>query len=302
MRVLISDRVDPGCVDVLQAGGRIEAEVSTGLSPDQLLERIDAYEGLIVRSATRVTGEVIRRAGRMRAIGRAGAGVDNIDVDAATRRGIVVMNTPGGNSVSTAEHTLAMILALARNVPQGTASVKAGRWERGDLTGVELAGKTIGVFGLGQVGREVAQRTSALGLRVLAFDPPVTEEVAQSYGAQLAPEEQIWQEADFLTFHVPLTPQTRHRLSARELDLCRDGVRVVNCAAAGSSTRRPSSRPSTRARWPAPPWTSSRTSRPRPAPGWWPTSGSSAPPTWRRRRGRPRAAWPCRWPPRCGTC
>ena len=233
MRVLISDRVDPGCVDVLQAGGRIEAEVSTGLSPDELLDRIDAYDGLIVRSATRVTGEVIRRARRMRAIGRAGAGVDNIDVDEATRRGIVVMNTPGGNSVSTAEHTVAMILALARNVPQGTASMKAGHWDRGALTGVELAGKTIGVFGLGQVGREVAQRAAALGLRVLAFDPPVAEEVAQSYGAQLAPEEQIWQEADFLTFHVPLTPQTRHRLSSRELDLCRDGVRVVNCARGG---------------------------------------------------------------------
>ena len=233
MKVLISDRVDPGCVDVLQAGGRIEAEVSTGLSPDELLERIGAYDGLIVRSATRVTGEVIRRARRMRAIGRAGAGVDNIDVDEATRRGIVVTNTPGGNSVSTAEHTVAMILALARNVPQGTASMKSGRWDRGALTGVELAGKTIGVFGLGQVGREVALRAAALGLRVLASDPPVTEEVARSYGAQLAPEEQIWREADFLTFHLPLTPQTRHRLSARELYRCRRGVRVVNCARGG---------------------------------------------------------------------
>ncbi len=233
MRVLISDRVDPGCVDVLQSGGRIEADLSTGLSPADLLERIDAYDGLIVRSATRVTGEVIRRARRMRAIGRAGAGVDNIDVDEATRRGIVVMNTPGGNSVSTAEHTVAMVLSLARNVPQGTASMKAGRWEPGTLTGVELAGKTIGVFGLGQVGREVTQRAAALGLRVLAYDPPVTEEVAQSYGAQLAPEEQIWEEADFLTFHVPLTAQTRHRLSEGELARCRDGVRVINCARGG---------------------------------------------------------------------
>ena len=233
MKVLISDSVDPGCVEILERGGDIEVEVNTGLSPEELTAVIGGFEGLIVRSATKVTEAVIAKAERLRAVGRAGAGVDNIDVDAATRRGIVVMNTPGGNSVSTAEHSLAMLMALARNVPQAAASMRAGKWERGAFTGVELSGKTIGVFGLGQVGREVAQRAAALRMRVLAFDPPLTEEVAQSYGAQLASAETIWAEADFLTFHVPLTPQTRHALSREALAQCKDGVRVINCARGG---------------------------------------------------------------------
>lgn len=233
MKVLISDKVDIGCVAILESGGDITVDVRTDLTPEQLLDTIGDYDGLVVRSATKVTKEVVERATRLRAIGRAGAGVDNIDLAAATRGGVVVMNTPGGNSVSTAEHSLAMLMALARNIPQASASVKEGKWERSAFTGVEVTGKTIGVFGLGQVGREVAKRAAALGMRVLAYDPPFTPEVAQSYGAQLMTAEEIWPEADFLTFHVPLTDQTRHRLSRDELAQCKDGVRVINCARGG---------------------------------------------------------------------
>lgn len=233
MKVLISDEVDAGCVGILQEGDQIDAVVDTGLSSAALLAQIGDYDGLIVRSATKVTEAVLARAGRLRVVGRAGAGVDNIDVPAATRRGVVVMNTPGGNAVSTAEHSLAMLLALARSIPQATASVKAGRWERGAFTGVELAGKTLGVLGLGKVGREVAQRASALRMRVLGHDPGISEETIQSYGTTPAALEQIWREADFLTFHLPLTPQTKHFLSRERLRACRDGVRVVNCARGG---------------------------------------------------------------------
>lgn len=232
MKVLISDKVDTGCVDILQQGG-LEVDVNTGLSADELLDIIGGYAGLIVRSATKVTAHVIERAEALRAVGRAGAGVDNIDIEAATRRGIVVMNTPGGNSVSTAEHSVALMMALARNVPRATASMKAGKWERSAFTGVELAGKTIAVLGMGKVGREVAERANGLGMRVLGYDPFMTHETIQSYGTQPAGLEQIWAEADVLTFHLPLTPQTKHYLSTEQLAQCKDGVRVINCARGG---------------------------------------------------------------------
>jgi D-3-phosphoglycerate dehydrogenase / 2-oxoglutarate reductase len=232
MKVLISDKVDAGCVDILRQGG-LDAEVNTGLSPTELLDIIGGYAGLIVRSATKVSEAIIERADSLRAVGRAGAGVDNIDVEAATRRGIVVMNTPGGNSVSTAEHSVAMLMSLARNVPQATASVKAGRWDKAAFTGVELVGKTIAVLGLGKVGREVAQRANGLHMRVLGYDPFMTDETIQSYGTQPARLEQVWAEADFLTFHLPLTPQTKHYLSTAQLAECKDGIRIINCARGG---------------------------------------------------------------------
>ncbi|MFH1571913.1 MAG: phosphoglycerate dehydrogenase [Gemmatimonadota bacterium] len=233
MKVLISDRVDPGCVDILKRHPGMEVDVRTDLSPQELLAAIGDYDGLIVRSATQVSAEVIDAARRLRVVGRAGAGVDNIDVPAATRRGIVVMNTPGGNSVSTAEHSFAMLTSLARHIPQAAASMRAGDWERNAFTGIELAGKTLGVVGLGKVGREVARRAAAFDMRVLACDPFVSAQVASSYGAQVAPMEQILQEADFLTIHMPLTPQTRHSISDAQLQACKDGVYLVNCARGG---------------------------------------------------------------------
>lgn len=232
MKVLISDKVDAGCAAILQEGG-IEVDVNTGLSPEELLGTIGDYDGLVVRSATKVTAAVLEQAGKLRVIGRAGAGVDNIDTEAATRHGVVVMNTPGGNSVSTAEHSVAMMMSLARNVPQATASVKSGAWDKSAFTGVELAGKTVGVFGLGKVGREVAQRCAGLRLRVLGYDPGVSDETIQSYGVHPADLEQIWAEADFVTFHLPLIPATKHFLSTEQFARCKDGLRVINCARGG---------------------------------------------------------------------
>ena len=233
MKVLISDPMDPGCVDLLQRFPGISVEVRTDLTPAGLLEAIGDYEGLIVRSSTKVTEEVIGAGNRLRVIGRAGAGVDNIDVAAASRRGIVVMNTPGGNSTSTAEHCFGLLLALARQIPGASASVRTGRWERTRFTGVELAGKTLGIVGLGKVGREVAHRAGAFHMRVLGHDPYVSAEAALSHGAQLVPLEQLYAESDFISIHLHLTDQTRHYLSREQIASCKDGVRIINCARGG---------------------------------------------------------------------
>lgn len=233
MKVLISDKVDPQCVEVLQKNAGIEVDVRTGMDADELKAVIGDYEGLIVRSSTKVTEDILEAAEKLRVIGRAGAGVDNIDVEAATRRGVVVMNTPGGNSVSTAEHSFAMMIALARNIPQAAASVRAHKWERSNYTGMELRGKTLGVLGLGKVGREVAARGAAFGMKVLGYDPFVSPERAESYGAQLSELDALYSAADIVTFHLPMNDQTRHILDDEALAKCRDGVLIVNCARGG---------------------------------------------------------------------
>ena len=233
MKVLISDKMDPRCVEILEANVGIAAEIDTELSPEALLQHIGDYDGLIVRSSTKVTAEVLSAAPKLKVIGRAGTGFDNIDVEAATRCGVVVMNTPGGNSLSTAEHTIAMVAALARHIPQATSSLKNGLWERGKFTGVELSGKSIGVFGLGQVGREVAQRAGAFGMKVLGRDPYIGEDVAMSCGAHLATPEEIFAAADFIAVHLHLNDQTRHMISDAEIAQCKDGVYLVNCARGG---------------------------------------------------------------------
>ena len=233
LKVLISDKMDSRCVEILEANAGITAEVDTGLSPDALQQRIGDYDGLIVRSSTKVTAEVLSAAPKLKVIGRAGTGFDNIDVEAATRCGAIVMNTPGGNSLSTAEHTFAMVAALARHIPQATSSLKNGLWERGKFTGVELSGKSIGIFGLGQVGREVARRAGAFGMKVLGRDPYIGEDVAMSCGAQLAAPEEIFAVADFITVHLHLNDQTHHMISDGEIAQCKDGVYLVNCARGG---------------------------------------------------------------------
>tara|TARA_B100000686_G_C16799672_1_gene985052 strand:- start:1802 stop:3385 length:1584 start_codon:yes stop_codon:yes gene_type:complete len=232
-RVLISDRMDSGVVDVLEGIKGLIVDENTELTPKELLGVIGEYDGLIVRSSTKVTEDVIQAGKRLRVIGRAGAGVDNIDVAAATRRGIVVMNTPGGNSTSTAEYSVGLLLALARQVPQATMSVRAGRWERSNFTGVELAGKTLGIVGLGKVGREVALRAGAFKMRILGHDPYVSAEAALTFGAQMVPLHQLYAEADFISVHMHLTEQTRHFISHEEINLCKHGVRIINCARGG---------------------------------------------------------------------
>ena len=233
MRVLISDRMDTRCVEILESNPGIEVDVKTGLSPDELKEIIGEYAGLIVRSSTKVTEEILKAARNLRVVGRAGAGVDNIDVEAATRAGVIVMNTPGGNSVSTAEHSFAMLIALARNIPQANASIKAGQWERSKYTGVELSGKTLGILGLGKVGREVSLRAAAFGMKVVGYDPFVSAEMAESFGARLVDIDQVFAGADFISVHLPLGEQTRNMISDEQFAKCKEGVRLVNCARGG---------------------------------------------------------------------
>jgi D-3-phosphoglycerate dehydrogenase len=232
-RVLLTDHIDAGAVRVLESFPGIEAVATGTPSPDELKKLIADFEAVIVRSPTRVTAEVIERGKRLKFIGRAGVGVDNIDVAAATRRGIVVMNSPASNTVSTAELTLALMLAAARHVPQAQLSVTAGQWERDRFRGVELAGKTLGIVGLGRVGREVALRALAFRMTVIACDPVVTAKDAAALGVKLVPIVEVLKASDWITVHVPLSSDTRCLIGADEIARMKNGVVVVNCARGG---------------------------------------------------------------------
>lgn len=216
MRVLVSDSVSDKGLAILRAEKDIEVVVDTKMTPDQLTAEIGKYDALIVRSATKVTREVIEAAARLKIIGRAGAGVDNIDLEAATNRGVIVVNTPGGNSVSTAEHTVAMLLAMARNIPQAHMSTKQGKWDRKSFTGVEIQGKVLGVVGLGRIGREVAKRGIGLSMDVLGYDPFISEDLARSLGISLVDLDDLCCQADFITVHTPLNEHTRGLIDARQ--------------------------------------------------------------------------------------
>lgn len=235
-RVLVSDKLAPEGLRVLQdaaATGSISFDSRPGLSPADLIAAIGEYDALIVRSGTTVTAEVIAAATRLRAIGRAGIGVDNIDVGAATRRGIAVMNTPGGNNVTTAEHAISMMLALARSIPQATASMRAGKWEKSKFTGSEISGKILGLVGIGNIGKLVAERGRGLKMKVIAHDPFITEERAAEIGVELAPLDEVLARADFVSLHVPLTPDTRNLLGPTQLRNMKKGARLINCARGG---------------------------------------------------------------------
>jgi len=232
MNVLISDNLDPRCVGILEQEG-LTVRNAPGMPADELLRAIPEFEVLLVRSATKVTEGVIAAGTNLRIIGRAGTGVDNIDLDAATRRGILVMNTPGGNSISAAEHTVAMILALARNIPQAHASLVGGKWERKAFTGTEVLEKTIGVVGLGRIGREVAQRCQGLGMTVIGYDPVLAPDAAGKQGITLVALEELFRRSDFITVHTPLNEETRGLLDESTLGLCKRGVRIINCARGG---------------------------------------------------------------------
>jgi D-3-phosphoglycerate dehydrogenase len=232
MKVLIADKVSPTCAESLRASG-LEAEHRTGLNGDDLLRAVADVQGIVVRSDTQITEEVMAAAPHLRVVARAGAGVDNVDVAAATRRGIVVMNAPGENTISAAEHTMSMILSLARRIPQADRSMRSGKWERGRFMGVELFGKTLGIFGVGKVGREVAARARAFGMEVLGYDPVLSEQVASRVGVRLVTPEEIFDRADLITLHLPLTESTRHMIGREQLARCRRGVRIVNVARGG---------------------------------------------------------------------
>jgi len=232
MKILITDPVDPQCSEILRAEG-FHVDVRTGLQPSEVQSAIPEYEALIVRSSTDVTPDIIHAGTKLKVIGRAGAGVDNIDVQAATRHGIIVMNTPGGNTISTAEHTMSLLLALARNIPQAHQSLQKGKWERKAFIGTELAGKTIGVLGLGKVGKEVARRCLAFDMVVLGYDPVVSREAASKLNIELLDLQQVLKRSDFVTVHTPLNEETRGLLGEETLSLCKPGVRIINCARGG---------------------------------------------------------------------
>jgi D-3-phosphoglycerate dehydrogenase len=233
MRVLVTDHLAQRGVDLIREMPGFEVEVQNDAIPAIIADRCRTADALIVRSATRVTADLLAASPRLKVIGRAGVGVDNVDTEAATSRGIVVMNTPGGNAISAAEHTLSMLLSLVKNVPQATASMKEGKWEKGRFLSTELAGKTLGVIGLGRIGSEVARRAKAFNLRVLVFDPYVSAERAQAMGVELVDLPELFRQADFITIHTPRTDETTDLICAATIAQMKDGVRIVNCARGG---------------------------------------------------------------------
>ena len=228
-RILVAEQIADSGVDLLRE--RFSVDVATGWTADELADRIAGYDGILIRSATQLTADVIDRADRLKVIGRAGIGVDNVDVVAATKRGIIVANAPQSNIVAAAEHTIALMLALARNIPQAHGSLTAGRWERSRFGGVEVYEKTLGVLGFGRIGQLVAARARAFGMRIVAFDPFVGAERFRELGVERADApEDLYGQADFVTVHLPKTPETRGWLGAEAFAAMRDGVRVINCA------------------------------------------------------------------------
>src|SRR5438067_4249432 len=221
-KVLIADKLSPAAVQIFRDRG-LAVDVETGLDKNQLGESIGRYEGLAVRSATKVTAKIIDRAVRLKVVGRAGIGVDNIDVAAATARGIIVMNTPLGNSITTAEHAITLMLALARQIPAADASTQAGKWEKNRFMGVEITGKTLGVIGCGNIGSIVADRAHGLKMKVIAYDPYLSPERALDLGVEKLDFVSLLQRADFITLHTPLTERTRHLIDARALALAKAG-------------------------------------------------------------------------------
>jgi len=232
MKVLVCDDVSATGVELFRRAG-IEVDERGALKPEQLAEIISDYDGIIVRSATKVTADVIEKAGRLRVIGRAGTGVDNIDTKAATRRGIVVMNAAHGNTITTAEHTIAMLMSVARMIPQATASLVGGKWEKSRFIGTEVNNKTLGIIGVGKIGAVVASRAAGLGMRVVAFDPYLSDEAAARLGIEPVSLNDLLARADFITIHTPMTPETKGLLNAVAFAKMRDGVRIINCARGG---------------------------------------------------------------------
>jgi D-3-phosphoglycerate dehydrogenase len=232
VKVLISDKMSPLAAEVFEARG-IMVDVKPGMSPEELIACIGEYDGLAVRSATKVTAEVFAAAGNLKVVGRAGIGVDNIDGEAATAKGVVVMNTPYGNAVTTAEHAIAMMFALARQIPQADASTQAGKWEKSRFMGVELMGKTLGVIGCGTIGAVVADRAQGLKMKVVAYDPFLSPERATELGVEKVELGELFPRADFISLHTPLTDATRGIIDAAAFAKMKSGVRIVNCARGG---------------------------------------------------------------------
>lgn len=233
MKVLITDPISEEGIKILKSEPGIQVDVETKLTKEQLIEKIKDYDALIIRSETQVTKEVIEAGKKLKIIGRAGVGIDNVDVPAATEKGIIVANAPEGNMIAACEHTISMMLAMSRNIPQANTSLKGGKWERSKFMGVEVMGKTLGVIGMGRIGGEVTKRARCMGMEVLAYDPFTTPERAQALGAKLTTLDEIYEKADYITVHTPLIPSTRHMISTPQFDKMKKGVRIINCARGG---------------------------------------------------------------------
>jgi D-3-phosphoglycerate dehydrogenase / 2-oxoglutarate reductase len=233
-KVFVADPVSQRGVEALAEGGVVEVVVKTGLKEDELIKIIPEFHGLVVRSQTKVTPAVFAAAKNLKVVGRAGVGIDNVDVEAATKHGVIVMNAPGGNTISTAEHAFSLMLATARFIPQADASMKAGKWDRKKFEGVELHGKTLAILGMGRIGTEVARRAIAFGMKVLAYDPYISASKAKSLQVEVIDKvDEILPLADFITVHMPLTEETKHMIGRSQLPLLKKGVRIVNCARGG---------------------------------------------------------------------
>ncbi|EJY55746.1 D-3-phosphoglycerate dehydrogenase [Alicyclobacillus hesperidum URH17-3-68] len=232
-KILVTDDISSAGIDVLSTLPDATVDVQTGLSPSELLVAIADADALVVRSQTTVTEQVIAAAKRLKVIGRAGVGVDNIDLEAATRRGILVINAPDGNTIAAAEHTFAMMISLARHIPAANRDLLAGNWNRKKWVGVELRGKTLAILGMGRIGTEVAKRAKVFGMTVLGYDPFLTEDRAQSLGVQKSDLDSAIRAADFITVHTPLTKETHHMIDAGKIAMMKEGVRIINCARGG---------------------------------------------------------------------
>jgi D-3-phosphoglycerate dehydrogenase len=231
-RVLIADKLSPTAVQIFKDRG-VETDVKTGLERDELIKIIGDYDGIAIRSATKVTAKVLEAATKLKVVGRAGIGVDNVEIPAATAKGVIVMNTPFGNSITTAEHAIALMFALARQIPAADASTQAGKWEKNRFNGVEITAKTLGIIGCGNIGSIVADRAIGLRMKVIAFDPFLSPERALDLGVEKVELDDLLARADFITFHTPLTDKTRNILDAAALAKTKKGVRIINCARGG---------------------------------------------------------------------
>jgi D-3-phosphoglycerate dehydrogenase len=231
-KIIITDSVDSKCISILESAGH-QVTYKPGMPKDEIKKAISEYNGLVVRSATKVTADLISLMDNMEVIGRAGSGVDTIDVNAATRKGIIVMNTPGGNTISTAEHTMSLMMSMCRNIAQANQSMRAGKWDKKNFQGTELHGKVLGIIGLGKIGREVAVRSKAFGMNVIGYDPVLSDEIASQLGIKPVKLDELFEQSDIITVHVPMSDETRDLISEKSLAKCKNGVKIINCARGG---------------------------------------------------------------------
>jgi D-3-phosphoglycerate dehydrogenase len=232
MKVLISDNISDKGIDILKKSGLI-VDVKTGMAPERLKKEIGKYDALVIRSATKVTPDIIGSAKKLKVIGRAGSGLDNVDKVAATKQGIVVMNTPGGNTITTAEHTISLLLSTARQIPQATSSMKQGKWEKKKFMGVELYNKTLGIIGIGNIGSHVAKMAQGMGMKIITYDPYLSEEKAKSLGVTVVKLDELMKQSDFITLHIPLTNETKNMINAGSIAKMKKGVRIINASRGG---------------------------------------------------------------------